>query len=74
MSLVLLTHSNITQLEFKKMVNMWIKTAQHPHTRRRFVQMVYQPIIELIDFLKHSYFKTFVVSAGGVPLYKRISF
>ena len=66
MSLVLLTHSNITQLEFNKMVNMWIKTAQHPHTRKKFVQMVYQPMIELIDFLKHNYFKTFIVSAGGV--------
>ena len=37
MSLVLLTHSNITQLEFNKMVNMWIKKAQHPHTEKRFL-------------------------------------
>ena len=37
MSLVLLTHSNITQLEFNKMVNMWIKKAQHPHTQKRFL-------------------------------------
>jgi hypothetical protein len=36
MSLVLLTHSNITQLEFNKMVNMWIKKAQRPHTQKRF--------------------------------------
>ena len=66
MSLVLLTHSNITQLEFNKMVNMWAKTAHHPHTQKRFVQMVYQPMIELIGFLKYNYFKTFIVSAGGV--------
>ena len=37
MSLVLLTHSNITQLEFNKMVNMWIKKAQHPHTQKKFL-------------------------------------
>ena len=37
MSLVLLTHSNIKQLEFNKMANMWIKKAQHPHTQKRFL-------------------------------------
>lgn len=42
-SLILLTHSNITQPEFNKMVDKWAKTAQHPQTHKRFVEMVYQP-------------------------------
>lgn len=66
MSLALLTESNITQPEFNNMVQIWAKTAQHPQTDRRFVEMVYQPMIELVDFLKDNHFKTFIVSGGGV--------
>jgi haloacid dehalogenase-like hydrolase len=66
MSLALLTHSNITQTEFNKMVKKWAETAQHPQTQKRFVEMVYPPMIELIDFLKDNQFKTFIVSGGGV--------
>jgi hypothetical protein len=66
MSLVLLTHSNITQHEFNKMVQKWAETAHHPQTLKRFVQMVYQPMNELIDFLKHNDFKTFIVSGGSI--------
>jgi phosphoserine phosphatase len=66
MSLVLLTHSNITQHEFNKMVQNWAETAHHPQTQKRFVQMVYQPMNELIDFLKYNHFKTFIVSGGGI--------
>ena len=66
MSLVLLTHSNITQHEFNKMVQKWAETTHHPQTQKRFVQMIYQPMNELIDFLKHNDFKTFIVSGGGI--------
>jgi hypothetical protein len=66
MSLALLTHSNITQPEFNNMIEKWAETAQHPQTQKRFVDMVYQPMIELIDFLKDNQFKTFIVSGGGV--------
>jgi len=66
MSLVMLTHSNITQHEFNRMVQKWAETAHHPQTQKRFVQMVYQPMNELIDFLKHNHFKTFIVSGGGI--------
>ena len=65
-SLVLLTHSNITQPEFNKMVQTWTKASNHPHTQKRFVRMVCQPVTELIDFLKYNHFRTFIVSAGGV--------
>lgn len=66
MSLVMLTHSNITQHEFNKMVQKWAETAHHPQTQKRFVQMVYQPMNELINFLKLNHFKTFIVSGGGI--------
>ena len=66
MSLVMLTHSNITQHEFNKLVQKWAETAHHPQTQKRFVQMVYQPMNELIDFLKVNDFKTFIVTGGGI--------
>ena len=72
MSLVMLTHSNITQHEFNKMVQKWAETAHHPQTQKRFVQMVYQPMNELIDFLKLNHFKTFIVSGGGIDFIREV--
>jgi hypothetical protein len=66
MSLALLTHSNITEPEFNNMVETWAKTASHPQTHKRFVEMIYQPTIELLDFLRDNQFKTFIVSGGGI--------
>jgi hypothetical protein len=71
MSLALLTESNMTQPEFNNMVEIWAKTAQDPLTNRRFVEMVYQPMIELLDFLKDNQFKTFIVSGGGVDFMRQ---
>jgi hypothetical protein len=66
MSLALLTHSNMTQPVFDQLVEEWAKKAQHPQTHTRFVDMVYQPMIELVDYLKDNQFKVFIVSGGGV--------
>lgn len=66
MDILLITHSNISQTEFNKMVIDWSKTAKHPETKQLFVNMVYQPMIELINFLKNNQFKIFIVSGGGV--------
>lgn len=66
MNLVLTTHSNISQREFDSLVQQWAETAKHPETQRKFVDMVYQPMIELISYLKAHQFKTFIVSGGGI--------
>jgi phosphoserine phosphatase len=66
MNLVLTTHSNISQTEFDSLVQQWAETAKHPETQRKFVEMVYQPMIELISYLKAYQFKTFIVSGGGI--------
>jgi hypothetical protein len=66
MSLALLTHSNISETEFDKMVGQWAQVGKHPQTGKLFVEMVFQPMIELIDYLKDNSFKTFIVSGGGV--------
>lgn len=60
------THSGMTTDEFQKVVKDWLTTAKHPKTGRPYTQMVYQPMIELLAYLRASGFKTFIVSGGGV--------
>jgi hypothetical protein len=66
MDLVTLTHSNISQTEFNDMVGNWSQSARHPQTDRLFVDMRYQPMVELVNYLKENEFKPFIVSGGGV--------
>ena len=66
MKLVSTTHSNISQTEFDSLVHQWAQTARHPETKRLFVGMVYQPMLELLSFLKANQFKEFIVSGGGI--------
>lgn len=60
------THAGMTTGEFKKIVTDWIATAKHPKTGRLFTEMVYQPMIELLAYLRENGFKTFIVSGGGI--------
>jgi phosphoglycolate phosphatase-like HAD superfamily hydrolase len=60
------THAGMTTDEFAKTVGDWIATAKHPKTGRLFIEMVYQPMLELLDYLRANGFKTFIVSGGGI--------
>jgi phosphoglycolate phosphatase-like HAD superfamily hydrolase len=64
--IVMATHAGMTTDEFEKTVSDWIATARHPKTKRLFTEMVYQPMLELLAYLRASGFKTFIVSGGGV--------
>jgi phosphoserine phosphatase len=64
--LVMATHAGMTTDAFTKTVTDWIDTARHPKTGRPYTEMVYQPMLELLDYLRANGFKTFVVSGGGV--------
>ncbi len=44
----------------------WIATAKHPVTKRPLLEMVYQPMLELLAYLRANGFKTFIVSGGGI--------
>jgi phosphoserine phosphatase len=66
LELVMATHAGMTTDEFERLVTEWIATAQHPATGRRFVEMVYHPMLELMDCLRAAGFRTFIMSAGGV--------
>jgi phosphoglycolate phosphatase-like HAD superfamily hydrolase len=60
------THAGMTTGEFEATVRQWITTAKHPTTGRLYVQMVYQPMLKLLAYLRANGFKTFIVSGGGV--------
>jgi phosphoserine phosphatase len=60
------THAGITNAEFEKIVKEWIATARHPRTSRPFTEMVYQPMLELLTYLRTNGFKTFIVSGGEI--------
>ena len=61
-----LTQAGMTTDEFDPIVKEWIKTARHPVTGKKFTEMVFQPMLELIDFLKDNDFKVYIVSGGGI--------
>jgi phosphoglycolate phosphatase-like HAD superfamily hydrolase len=64
--IVAVTHSGMTTDEFEKIVQDWITTAKHPATGRPYTEMVYQPMLELLAYLRAKSFKTFIVSGGGI--------
>jgi phosphoglycolate phosphatase-like HAD superfamily hydrolase len=64
--IVMATHAGMTTEEFEKIVKDWIATAKHPMTKRPYTEMVYQPMLELLTYLRANGFKTFIVSGGGI--------
>jgi len=66
LEIVMATHSGMTTLEFEKIVKNWINTAKHPKTGKLYKEMVFQPMLELLDYLRENEFKTFIVSGGGI--------
>ncbi|BDD11623.1 haloacid dehalogenase (plasmid) [Fulvitalea axinellae] len=66
LELVQNTLAGSTPAEYKEMVKAWMATAQHPTKHKRFDQLVYQPMLELLDYLRANGYKTYIVSGGGV--------
>jgi len=66
LELVMATHAGNTTEEFAAIVKDWLAEARHPKTRRPYTEMVYQPMLELLAYLRANGFKTFIVSGGGI--------
>lgn len=64
--IVMATHGNNTVKEFEQIVKDWLATAKHPRFDRPYTDLVYQPMLELINYMKANEFKTFIVSGGGI--------
>ncbi|MGY5453012.1 HAD family hydrolase [Agarivorans sp. MS3-6] len=66
LDIVMASHAGMTTEEFEVIVKDWLATAKHPDTQRLFTDMVYQPMLELLSYLRANDFKTFIVSGGGI--------
>lgn len=60
------THGNTTTDEFEGIVLEWITSARHPSTGRLYTEMIYQPMLELLDYLQTNGFRNYIVSGGGI--------
>ncbi len=66
LEMAMATHAGMSTAEFEQMVSEWLESARHPTTGRRYTEMVYQPMLELLDYLRANDFKTYIVSGGGI--------
>jgi phosphoserine phosphatase len=64
--IIMATHAGMTTEEFDKTVTQWINTAKHPVSKQAFTSMIYQPMLEVLVYLRANGFKTFIVSGGGI--------
>ena len=66
LQIVAAAHAGMTTEDFAHSVTQWIGSARHPHSARLYTDMVYQPMLELLVYLRANGFKTYIVSGGGV--------
>jgi phosphoserine phosphatase len=66
LEILMATHTGMTTEEFGRIAEEWIATAKHPKTGRLFTDMAYQPMLELLAYLRANGFKNFIVSGGGI--------
>jgi phosphoglycolate phosphatase-like HAD superfamily hydrolase len=66
LEIVMATHAGMTTEEFETIVKQWVATAKHPRFKRPFTECVFQPMLELLAYLRANGFKTFIVSGGGI--------
>lgn len=64
--LIMVSHAGISTAEFEQIVKDWFATARHPRFKRPYTECFYQPMLELLTYLRASGFKTYIVSGGGV--------
>jgi haloacid dehalogenase-like hydrolase len=66
LEIIMATHAGMTTDAFDQVVKEWLATAQHPRLRQPYTDLVYQPMLELLTYLRANGFKTFIVSGGGI--------
>ncbi|MEG6507790.1 HAD family hydrolase [Methyloligella sp. 2.7D] len=66
LELIMATHAGMTPEEFQTIVNDWLATAEQPRFKKKYTELVYQPMLELMEYLRANGFQTFIVSGGGI--------
>ncbi len=67
------SHAGMTKAEFAETVSEWFATARHPETGMAYNEMIYQPMVEVLEYLRENGFKTYIVSGGGIDFIRVIS-
>jgi hypothetical protein len=73
MAIVMATHSGMTAAEFDQEVSDWLATTKQSRFNRLYTELVYQPQLELLAYLRANGFKTFIVSGGGMAFMRPVS-
>jgi phosphoserine phosphatase len=71
--LVMASHAGMSTEEFQDIVSDWLATAEHPRFKRKYVDLVYQPMLELLSYLRDKGFTTYIVSGGGIEFVRNFS-
>lgn len=66
LELVMATHAGMSPGEFQAIVTDWLAKAEHPRFRKKYTELVYQPMLELLSYLRENGFTTYIVSGGGI--------
>jgi phosphoglycolate phosphatase-like HAD superfamily hydrolase len=72
-AIIAATHAGMTTDQFDQSASAWLATAKHPTLGQRFVDCVYQPQLELLDYLRANDFRTFIVSGGGIDFLRNFA-
>jgi phosphoserine phosphatase len=64
--LIMASHAGMSTAEFENIVTDWFSTAQHPRFKKPYTELAYQPMLELLEYLRANGFKTYIVSGGGI--------
>ena len=73
MKIVLATHSGMTATEFADEAGKWLRTTKHPKYKRPYIEVIYQPQLELLEYLRANEFKTYIVSGGGIAFMRPVT-
>ncbi|WP_413291261.1 HAD family hydrolase [Bdellovibrio sp. HCB337] len=72
-ALLAVTHAGMSTEDFDKSARLWFQRAQHPQLKRPYTELIYQPMLELINFLRINGFKIFIASAGGADFMRSVT-
>lgn len=73
LQLIMASHANMTTDEFNRIVSEWLKSETHPRFKRPYTELVYQPMLEVLHYMRQHGFKTYIVSGGGIEFVRVFS-
>jgi haloacid dehalogenase-like hydrolase len=71
--IIMATHAGMTPEAFDQIVKQWLATAEDHRFKRRYTQLIYQPMVELLEYLRSNGFKTYIVTGGGIEFVRAFS-